>query len=88
MFPYMRGWYSTADLSLASGHETAAVLLPAWFCNQLITKPGNKTATVSWPDPFIFIPHRSESTHPPASTLTPKEEIPLTLPANTGTFLS
>ena len=23
-----------------------------WFCYQLITKPGNKTATVSWPDPY------------------------------------
>ena len=24
--------------------------LVAWFCYQLIVKPGNKTATVSWPD--------------------------------------
>ena len=24
-----------------------------WFCYQLIAKPGNKTATVSWPDPYI-----------------------------------
>ena len=23
-----------------------------WFCYQLITKPGNKTATVPWPDPY------------------------------------
>ena len=26
--------------------------LVTWFCYQLIAKPGNKTATVSWPDPF------------------------------------
>ena len=34
-----------------SGHKTAAVLL-TWFCYQLIAKPGNKTAAVSWPDPY------------------------------------
>ena len=27
--------------------------LVAWFCYQLIARPGNKTATVSWPDPYI-----------------------------------
>ena len=26
--------------------------LVTWFCYQLIAKPGNKTATVSWPDPI------------------------------------
>ena len=26
--------------------------LVTWFCYQLIAKPGNKTATVLWPDPF------------------------------------
>ena len=25
--------------------------LVTWFCYQLIAKPGNKTAVVSWPDP-------------------------------------
>ena len=25
--------------------------LVTWFCYQLIAKPGNKTATVPWPDP-------------------------------------
>ena len=29
--------------------------LVTWFCYQLIAKPGNKTATVSWPDPYIYI---------------------------------
>ena len=28
--------------------------LVTWFCYQLIPKPVNKTATVSWPDPFII----------------------------------
>ena len=28
--------------------------LVTWFCYQLIAKPGNKTATVSWPDPHIL----------------------------------
>ena len=27
--------------------------LVTWFCYQLIAKPGNKTAAVSWPDPSI-----------------------------------
>ena len=26
--------------------------LVTWFCYQLIAKPGNKTAKVSWPDPY------------------------------------
>ena len=26
--------------------------LVTWFCYQLIAKPGNKTASVSWPDPY------------------------------------
>ena len=26
-----------------------------WFCYQLIAKPGNKTATVSRPDPYLMI---------------------------------
>ena len=26
--------------------------LVTWFCYQLIAKPGNKTDTVSWPDPY------------------------------------
>ena len=28
--------------------------LVTWFCYQLIAKPGNKTAAVSWPDPYVF----------------------------------
>ena len=28
--------------------------LVTWFCYQLIAKPGNKTATVSWPDPHAY----------------------------------
>ena len=28
--------------------------LVTWFCYQLIAKPGNKTATVSWPDPYTY----------------------------------
>ena len=27
--------------------------LVTWFCYQLIAKPGNKTATVRWPDPNV-----------------------------------
>ena len=30
--------------------------LVTWFCYQLIAKPGNKTATVSWPDPYTLPP--------------------------------
>ena len=28
--------------------------LVTWFCKQLIAKPGNKTAAVLWPDPYIY----------------------------------
>ena len=37
-----------------SSRETVAVLLPGFAINwyQLIAKPGNKTATVPWPDPY------------------------------------
>ena len=28
--------------------------LVTWFCYQLIAKPGNKTAAVPWPDPYIL----------------------------------
>ena len=27
--------------------------LVTWFCYQMIAKPGNKTGTVSWPDPCV-----------------------------------
>ena len=27
--------------------------LVTWFCYQLIAKPGNKTAAVQWPDPYL-----------------------------------
>ena len=27
--------------------------LVTWFCSQLIAKPSNNTATVSWPDPYV-----------------------------------
>ena len=29
--------------------------LVTWFCHQLIAKPGNKTAAVSWPDPYMLL---------------------------------
>ena len=34
------------------GQVTKLWCLVTWFCYQLIAKPGNKTATVSWPDPY------------------------------------
>ena len=39
--------------------------LVTWFCYQLIAKPGNKIAAVSWPDPCKFYnipPHRNGKT--------------------------
>ena len=33
--------------------------LVTWFCYQLIAKPGNKTATVSWPDPYTVLKIRT-----------------------------
>ena len=32
--------------------------LVTWLCYHLITKPGNKTATRSWPDPYYTMPLR------------------------------
>ena len=34
--------------------------LVTWFCYQLIAKPGNKTATVSWPDPCCLANDNSQ----------------------------
>ena len=36
--------------------------LVTWFCYQLIAKPGNKTATVPWPDTYVLqsLPHRGK----------------------------
>ena len=31
--------------------------LVTWFCYQLIAKPGNKSAAVSWPNPYIHLTH-------------------------------
>ena len=36
------------------GQVTKCGCLVTWFCYQLIAKPGNKTATVSWSDPDTF----------------------------------
>ena len=33
--------------------------LVTWFCYQLIVKPGNKTATVPWPDPYVMSSYNS-----------------------------
>ena len=36
-----------------SGHDSRNCgCLVTWFCYQLIEKPGNETAAVSWPDPY------------------------------------
>ena len=31
--------------------------LVTWFCYQMIARPGNKTAAVLWPDPYILNQH-------------------------------
>ena len=38
---------------LNMGQVTKLRLSRSWFCYQLITKPGNKTAAVLWPDPYV-----------------------------------
>ena len=35
------------------------VYLVTWFCYQSIAKPGKKTATVSWPDPYDYGANRA-----------------------------
>ena len=34
-----------------------------WFCYQLIAKPGNKTATVPWPDPYASASLNARCSH-------------------------
>ena len=41
-----------ANMRLANLVPTSRRCLVTWFCYQLIAKLGNKTATVSWPDPY------------------------------------
>ena len=56
--PPLIGWAHTTcepindllkDIWVRSGNCRCLV---TWFCYQLIAKPGNKTAAVSWPDPY------------------------------------
>ena len=42
---------TTNTTTYGSGHGTAAVSLPGFAINWYWAKPGNKTATVPWPDP-------------------------------------
>ena len=34
--------------------------LVTWFCYQLIAKPGNKTGTDSWPDPYMCVCNKND----------------------------
>ena len=53
-----RAWYAVVNagtnfqIVYGSGHETEAVLIPGFAIK--IAKPGNKTASASWPDPCSF----------------------------------
>ena len=37
--------------------------LVTWFCYQMIAKQGNKTATASWPDPYIVVEFQTSHTY-------------------------
>ena len=43
--------------------------LVTWFCYQLIAKPGNKTAALSWPDPYCNEPLDLSTAQADGSTL-------------------
>ena len=43
-------WKSTIYIWVRSRNWGCLV---TWFCYQLIAKPGNKTAAVPWPDPYV-----------------------------------
>ena len=49
---YSSTMVSSTFKTCGSGHGTCGCLV-TWFCYQLIAKPGNKTATVPWPDPYV-----------------------------------
>ena len=56
MLPWMIGrkrpWCYASTMSIWVRSRNCSCLV-TWFCYRLIAKPGNKTATVSWPDPYI-----------------------------------
>ena len=46
--------YSLKNLAVWVRSRNCGCLV-AWFCYQLIAKPGNRTATVLWPDPYRMV---------------------------------
>ena len=46
-------WFDGPFLIHDMGQVSNCGCLVTWFCYQLIAKPGNKTATVPWPDPYV-----------------------------------
>ena len=48
-------WITTTEFSMFGiwVRSRRCGCLVTWFCYHMIAKPGNKTATPSWPDPYI-----------------------------------
>ena len=46
------GFYDVSPLEFIWVRSWRCGCLVTWFCYQMIAKPGNKTATRSWPDPY------------------------------------
>ena len=46
-------WIITRKWYMGQVRSRNCGCLVTWFCYQLIAKPGNKTAAVSWPDPYV-----------------------------------
>ena len=48
------GYVRESDIYIIWVRSQNCGCLVIWFCYQLITKPGNKTAIVPWPDPYTY----------------------------------
>ena len=46
-------WGGTRQIQMWVRSRNCSCLV-TWFCYRLIAKPGNKTAAVSWPDPYEY----------------------------------
>ena len=51
---YLNQWWPSLSIHIWVRSRNFGCLV-TWFCYQLIAKPGNKTATVLWPDPYASL---------------------------------
>ena len=55
------GTYSSGFIFLWWVRSRRCICLVTWFCYHLIAKLGNKTASLSWPDPYEYVQNLNKS---------------------------